>query len=410
MSDKKNVNVVEVNDMDELLGTKAATVITPDDSKKSVFSQREDSLAFLDNEPKDGSDDDDDDDSPPPKPGDLKTILDSDLDEEEDEEGSEVQNKNKGGRKPALIEAMRKLEEKGLITPFEDAPDLSEYTADDFVELIEANIATHVDEIARKAPMDVFSKLDPKIQEVVAYNLNGGKDITSILKTVAQSQEVSNLSLDKEEDQERIVREWLRETKFGTDEEIEDEITAYLDRNELDKKASQFKPKLDKKQAEIMQNKLNEQEERRKKAEEVKATYAEKIYKTLNVTHLNGLPLDNKIQTALFYGMTDTSTYQDREGNPTSELGYLIEQYQIGDNANPSILLEALWLLKDPNSYRESVKTLGKKAATADTYRALKSASDKRQPASSTQENREVPQNRENVKRRSSSRSIFSRS
>ena len=311
MNKKDNVKEVEVEDMDVLLGTKAATVITPDDaSKKSMFSTKNNDLSFLDNEP-DNDDQDDDDEldengNPiPPKSdkpkGDLSNILDQDLEEEDDDDYEEdVSSKNKGGRKPAFIEAMKKLQEKGLITPFEDAPDLETYTTDDIVELIEANFSTHMDEIAQKAPMDVFGKLDPKIQEVVAYNLNGGKDITSILKTVAQSQEVSNLSLDKEEDQERIVREWLRETKFGSDEEIEDEITAYLDRNELDKKAAQFKPKLDKKQAEIMQAKLSDQEERRKKAEQVKVHYAEKIYKTLNNSHLNGLPLNNKVQTAFF--------------------------------------------------------------------------------------------------------------
>ena len=103
--------------------------------------------------------------------------------------------------------------------------------------------------------------------------------------------------LYREEHHERIVREWLRATNFGTDEEIEDEITAYVDRNEIGKKAAQFKPKLDKKSAEIMQSKLAEQEKRKAEKEEAAKTYAESVFHTLNNPQLNGLPLNNRIQT-----------------------------------------------------------------------------------------------------------------
>jgi hypothetical protein len=258
--------------------------------------------------------------------------------------------------------------------------------------------------------MEIFNQLDPKLQEVVAYNLNGGADIINVLKNVTRSQEVANLDPDSEKDGERIVREWLKETSFGTDEEIEEEITAYIDRSELDKKAKQFKPKLDKKQAEIMQRRLAEQDDKRKQADEAKKTYAEKVFKTLNQPQLNGLTLNNRIQTALYYGITETDTYQDRDGNATNELGYLMEQYQLNPKANMGVLLEALWLLKDPQGYREGVQSIAEQKAAGDTYRKLKTAQGERKTSSSTQgEQRGAPADRAKVKRKKGSRNIFSR-
>ncbi len=411
---KETTEVKEVEwtgDLDDLLGTKAATIIAPDeDSKRSVLESTKVDTSFLDKSHVESDNDEEEKEvsSTPSSKETISDILDDPTDDDEDDDYDEPVNK--GGRKPALIEAMTKLVNNGSIHLFEDAQDISAYTNDEIVELIEANIAQKVNETAQKAPMEIFSQLDPKLQEVVAYNLNGGMDIVNVLKNVTRSQEVANLNPNEEKDAERIVREWLRETNFGTEDEIEDEITAYIDRNELDKKANQFKPKLDKKQAEIMQRRLAEQDEKRKQAEQAKKTYAEKVFNTLNQPHLNGLPMNNRVQTALYYGITETDTYQDRDGNPTNELGYLIEQYQLNPKANMGVLLEALWLLKDPQGYRDSVQSIAQQKATSETYRKLKIAEGERKASSSSQgEQRGAPTNRESVKRRKGSRNIFSR-
>jgi hypothetical protein len=423
MAEEKNVSteVKEVEwtgDLDDLLGTKSSTTILPDEeSKRSVLESTKIDTSFLDNPDESGKEDEnnegEDNSAKPteakPSEDELGDILNDPKIEDDDEDEDEAPV-NKGGRKPALIEAMSKLIDKGTISTFEGADDISKYTNDEIVELIEANISEKVNETAQKAPMEIFNQLDPKLQEVVAYNLNGGADIINVLKNVTRSQEVANLDPDSEKDGERIVREWLKETSFGTDEEIEEEITAYIDRSELDKKAKQFKPKLDKKQAEIMQRRLAEQDDKRKQADEAKKTYAEKVFKTLNQPQLNGLTLNNRIQTALYYGITETDTYQDRDGNATNELGYLMEQYQLNPKANMGVLLEALWLLKDPQGYREGVQSIAEQKAAGDTYRKLKTAQGERKTSSSTQgEQRGAPADRAKVKRKKGSRNIFSR-
>ena len=424
MKDSKNSSgtpeVIEVENMDEILGTTASVVISSDEeSKKTVLDRAGKDNSFLDKPLENGNDEDPNEDPGNPDlnedgikaPESAADILDKGLveDIDEDEEEEEVA-KNKGGRKPALVEAMSKVVDKGVINLFEDSPDISKYTIEDIEELIESNISQKIDQTAQNAPMEVFKKLDPKLQDVVAYALNGGQDITNVLKTVAQSQEVSELSLDNEKDQERIVREHFRSINYGDDEVIEDEILSIIDRGELEKKATGFKPKLDEKQAAIMEKKLAVQEESKKRAEKASEKYAETVFNHLNKADLNGLPLNNKTQTMLYHGLTESNQYQDRNGNPTNALGHLIEEYQFGENANPSVLLEALWLMADPQGYRNSVLTLGQKGAHAKTLRSLKTAEGETTTSSQKQgEGGKTPTRERVVKRQTGNRSIFTR-
>lgn len=437
MSEKKKpsagVEEVEVHDMDDLLGTKASVTISADEeSQKNFFDRGDTDTSFLDKDLNEGQEEEEDKDDPdgssensdtedenkdkgePAKTDDpLAEVLDKDInkdEEEEEDEDPDSPDANKGGRKPALVEAMNNLVKKGVVDLFEDAPNLEDYTVKDIEELIETNIASKVNQTAQAAPMEVFKRLDPKLQDVVAYALNGGQDITNVLKTVADTQELVDLDVENEKDQVKIVREWLRSIEYGDDQTIEDEINSLSDRGEIGKKAEQFKPKLDKKRDEILKKKLDDQEEAKKRAAKAREKYAENIYGHLAKADLNGLPLNNKVQTMLFYGLTEQQ-YQDRDGNPTNALGHLIEEYQFGENANPSILLEALWLLANPQEYRNSVLSLGDKQAVGKTVRALKTAEADATTSSNKQGNGGSGKGggKRTIKRQTGSRSIFSR-
>jgi hypothetical protein len=413
---------VEFTDLDELLGTTAATVIVPESTKPTVFTDNKTDLSFLD-KPEDEEDEDGNIISPKGKV--TKDVLAAVLDDEEEDEldddntpspTSTDNSKNPVGRptlsKDALVEATNKLIEKGILQPFDDGKPLTEYTVADFEELIEANLSEKVNKVAQDAPIAVFSQLPEEVQQVITYALNGGKDIKNILKTVAQTQETLDLSLDNEQDQERIVREYYRSINFGTDEEIEDEINSLADRNEIQKKAELFKPKLDAKQAEIMQNKLAEQEKAKQRAEAAAKNYQDTIYSVLAPGELNGIKLDNKVQNMLYYGLTDSTQYQDKNGTPTTKFGHLIEEYQYGKNPNPSLIAEALWLLSDPEGYRNNLKNVGQQNAAKETYRSLKSAEATRTQSSSVDDDtrKTAPVKRTEPSIQRKNRSVFSRS
>jgi len=413
---KSDTGMVEGETLDDVLGTSSSVAITADDehSKNTFLDRKEEDLAFIDKpgeaetKTDDKSDEDDADDKTKEKPEDIASVIDEidSLLEKTDDDSDLSDDKNKAGRKPALVETIGKLVEKGVLELFEGEDDISKYTNDDLVELIESNIRNRVEETASNAPLEIFSRLDPKLQDVVAYNLKGGKDILKVLKSVTASQEISELSLDTAKDQERIVREYYRSVDW-TEEDINDEVTSLIDREDLEKRATQFKPKLDAKQANLLQKKIEEQDSAKKRADLMQAKYAETIFKVLDNPTINGIPLTQRTQAHLYNAMINTGSYQDRNGNPTNTLGHLIEELQFGEKPNHPLLLEALWLMSNPLEYRQNIATMVRSENASNTYRQLKSAEGDKKASSST-----LGEGKDNVKRtikRATNKSFLSR-
>jgi hypothetical protein len=115
---------------------------------------------------------------------------------------------------------------------------------------------------------------------------------------------------------------------------------------------------------------------------------------------LNGLKLNKTLQGALYSGLIDRS-YSLKNGSKTTELGFLLEKYNHVE-PKPELILEALYLLRDPEGYRNSVKELGKTDSTISNVKKLKSAAnDKSSAGSSNQEihrpEKRVIQRRSNI-------------
>ena len=84
----------------------------------------------------------------------------------------------------------------------------------------------------------------------------------------------------------------------------------------------------------------------------------------------NGLKLDKKTQAQLYSGLVQPQ-YPSISGKPTNLLGHLLEKYQFVEPNYP-LIAEALWLLSDPDGYRNELKKQGKTAAVEQTVRQLK--------------------------------------
>jgi hypothetical protein len=373
------VEEVDFDNLDDLLGIPSAgSVISGGgDVKPNVFKSDKVDMKFLD----EISDDDTESlQDPVVAKQVVAAIVDEPLtataDDDDDSDDSAAQGKNPGGRprlvKDAMVEAANRLIDKGILQPFDDGKALADYTVDDFEELIQANIDSQTNEVAANAPVQLFQQLPEEVQAVVHYALNGGQDIKSVFNQLARAQETFDLDVSKEEDQEVIARQYLNLSGFGSAEEIEDEINVLKDRGDLGKYAERYKPKLDAQQAQVIEKRLQDQQAAQGRKAQMEKKYHDVVYNTLNSNNLNGIPLNNKVQTMLYYGLTDNSKYQDAKGNPTNALGYLLEQHQFGEKANPSLVAEALWLLADPVQYRNSIKQLGANTANANTARQLR--------------------------------------
>jgi hypothetical protein len=268
--------------------------------------------------------------------------------------------------------------------PFDDDKSLEEYSIKDWKELIQANFEERESKIKQNTPREFFQALPQELQFAAKYVSDGGQDLKGLFRALAQVEEVRDLDVDNEHDQEVIVRNYLRATRFGNDDEINEEIDSWRDMNKLEEKASKFKPKLDRMQEQIVAQQLAEQENRKIQQQEAAESYMESVYETLKPSELNGLKIDKKTQSLLYTGLVQPA-YPSISGRPTNLLGHLLEKYQFVEPRH-DLIAEALWLLADPDSYRNEIRKNAKNESVKETVRSLKTEEQRKQTFSSVAE------------------------
>jgi hypothetical protein len=280
--------------------------------------------------------------------------------------------------KSGLVDFFKKQIESGRMFTFDDYDEgkerlddyLSRLSQKDIDELWEANHA----ELSKKSQAEVsqhfFESLPTELQYAYKYVADGGQDLKGLFQALSQAEETRALDVENPTDQESIYRQYLDAIHFGSPEEIEEEVSTWKDLGQLDKKAKQAKPKLDKMQEQIVTQRLQQQEQLRQQEEAAAQVYVEHVYHALEPGEINGLKLDKKTQSFLYNAMV-SAQYPSITGKPTNLLGHLLEKYQFVEPNYP-LISEALWLLSDPYGYREHVKLSGANEAMQKTVRALK--------------------------------------
>lgn len=391
-------------DIDSWLAAPGAdSIVTPSEpAKPSMFSQEKTDLSFIDK--KDDDVDDltgtDGDDSKKAEPIKVDELFD-DLGTEPTEDQDDVAKPNKGGRpkteKSGLVDFFKKRIESKEMFAFDDF-DESKQTLDDYLgtlgdkdyeELWQANIDNLKNEVASNTPAEFFESLPEELQYAAKYVADGGQDLKGLFQALAQVEQVRELNPTDENDQEAIVRSYLQATNFGDAEEIDEELTTWKDLGVLEKKAKQFKPKLDSMQEEIVQNQLAEQESRNRQQQQAAQAYMENVFEALRPAEINGLKLDKKTQAALYSGLVQPN-YPSVSGRPTNQLGHLLEKYQFVEPNYP-LIAEALWLLSDPDAYRQNIAKNAKNAAVEQTVRQLKTEQSRKVGSSYQEEEEKRP-------------------
>jgi len=162
--------------------------------------------------------------------------------------------------------------EEGTLFGVDDDKPLEEYTTKDFRELFEANFQEREAKIRQDTPKEFFESLPSELQVAAKYVADGGTDMKGLFRTLSQVEEIVQLDPNNENHQAEIARQYLTATNFGTPEEIQEEIEEWADIEKLEKKAKQFKPKLDKMQEKIVEKQLEEQEKKKAQQEEAAST------------------------------------------------------------------------------------------------------------------------------------------
>jgi hypothetical protein len=389
---KETTTVEQVDlDLDSLLGSPGAdSIMLPEEDKKpSLFSSTNVDTSFLDN-PDEGKATKEETDALTDV---LKEIDPDDASVLTGGQSEDTTKKTPGRAKVAkdgTVELVKKLIDAGKIVPFDDDKPIEEYTLNDFEELIEANFAERENQIRETTPVEFFESLPEELQAAAKYVADGGQDLKGLFKVLSQVEETMELDPEKSSDQERIVREYLMATNFGTPDEIDEEIESWKDRDELGSKANKFKPKLDAMQARIVQQKLAQQEEMKRRQQAQAQKYMSNVYETLKPGELNGVKLDRRTQEMLYAGLIQPS-YPSISGKPTNMLGHLLEKYQYVEPRH-DLIAEALWLLADPDGFKNKIREGGAKENTEKVARMLKTEEARRSTSSPIVEKEEVKQ------------------
>jgi hypothetical protein len=395
MSTPENTTVVETVDidLDNILGIPGAdSIMLPEEKKPNVFSTGSADTKFLDNPIESSNDSDKEKEDKTSFTDVLKDVDENDaslLNQKEEEEQKKTPGRSKIS-KDGTVELVKKLIDAGQIIPFDDEKSIDEYSITDFEELFQANFEERENKIRESTPAEFFQSLPEELQVAAKYVSDGGQDLKGLFKILSQVEETFELDPSEASHQEKIVREYLTATNFGTAEDIEEEIEGWKDRGDLESKANKFKPKLDQMQAQVVQQKLAQQEQLKQRQAAQAQKYMQNVYETLKPGEINGVKIDRRTQEMLYAGLVQPQ-YPSISGRPTNMLGHLLEKYQYVE-PNHGLIAEALWLLADPDSYKTKIKEQGQKETVEKTARMLKTEEARRTGNSAVVEKEEVKQ------------------
>jgi hypothetical protein len=381
-NNNSTVDNVSIDNIDDFLPMPGAeSIVTSDDDeneKPNLFSSRNKpvNMDFLDDDSKKKNTNEDEDTSN--AIAELDTALENGDDDVED-------TKSKPGRKKTdksgLVDFLKKRIEGNEMFAFDDFDD-SKQSLDDYLgglsekdveDLWKANVDNMKNEVAAATPKEFFESLPEELQYAAEYVAKGGQDLKGLFRALAQVEEVRTLDARQPEHQEMIVRQYLQASGFGGGDQelIEEQIQEWFDNGNLQKKAIQFQPKLSDMQEEVVQAKLAQQEQFKQQQQQKKEAYMQNIYETLKPSELNGVKIDGKRQKMLWDELT-TVKYESLTGRPTNLLGKLLEDYQFGQKPRYDLIAETLWLLSDPDDYKENIRKQAKNEVVQDTVKKLK--------------------------------------
>ena len=317
------------------------------------------------------------------------------LDEVLAPETEEEVTPKKRGRKPitGIADVFNKLIADDKLVGFDDDKDLSDYSAKDFEELIQANLDQTANDVRRETPAQFFQSLPEELQIAAKYVADGGQDMKGLFRALSHVEESYQRNIKDEKDQVHIIREYLGATGYGTDSEIDEEIEIWKDLGKLETQAGKFKPKLDKMQEKVVAAKLQEQTMKKKQQEQASQNYMANVYNTLKSGKIGDIKVDKKTQSLIYNGLVNPA-YPSISGENTNLLGHLLEKYQFVE-PNYSLVSEALWLLADPNGYKSQIMKKGQTQAVEATVRKLKTTqSDKSASMSAKEKTSATPSKR----------------
>lgn len=270
--------------------------------------------------------------------------------------------------KTEALGLIKTLVEKGKIMLFEDKDNIDDYTDEEKLELLEANLEDAATIAADNAISSFADSLPEDVKKIIQYALNGGTDYKTMFKMLSNYDSSAPLVLGK--DDEAIVRKGLQLKGYGTAEEIEDEIKTYKKAGVLGDRAVKFKELVETNKKTEIDTVLKQQEDYKKLREEAAKKYVEKVGEILSHNKISNVSMDRKTRADVYNGLTATN-YKLTDGRATNEYGYLLEKYQMVEPDFERVVLSFL-ALKDPALLKDFISKNAETEVSNKVYRTLK--------------------------------------
>lgn len=258
----------------------------------------------------------------------------------------------------ALIDLTNMLAKSNLLSELPEGVDQANYGSKDFVKVIEHNFNKKLEETVEKTKNEVveqfFGNLSERVQKLVEYELQGGDDVETLLKTMVHAKELEQLDINDVSDQARILREYYLQ-QGETSQEIEERIQDFIDNGLLAKEAARIKPKLDKKIEDIAAQKIATQKQLAEYEKSVRTQLESKVKSIINKGSVNGIPITKEAATFLINGIVNDDipiTFKGKKQNVSLDQA-LVLYHKYDSKGDVERLMEALLLLQYPEQVRE---------------------------------------------------------
>lgn len=258
----------------------------------------------------------------------------------------------------SLIDLTNTLAQSNLLSELPEGIDQGNYSVSEFVKVVEYNFNKKLEEAVENSKNEVVSEfynnLSPRVQKLVEYELNGGDDIETLLKTMVHTKELESLDVTDPSDQAQILREYYLQ-QGDSSQDIEERIQDFIENGLLSKEAARIKPKLDKKIEEIAAKKISDQKQLAEYEKSVRSQLEEKVKSVINKGSVNGIPITKEAAKFLINGIVNDDipiTFKGKKQNVSLDQA-LVLYHKYDSKGDVERLMEALLLLQYPDQVRE---------------------------------------------------------
>jgi hypothetical protein len=216
----------------------------------------------------------------------------------------------------------KNLTKLGVFTPEEELEDDEEFewNEDTFVAKFEDNARKLANEYIEQA----FSKFGPQHRDFLTKVAQEGVDPRAYFEAMESQNFIEQYDIEDENNQERIVFEYMRMLEPDRDpNEIAEEINDLKDLNKLEKKADQAKAKLSayyaQKQQQLEQQAIEQQQRMEYNRMQFTKTIEGSIQQAIQNGQIDNIPFDKRDEIELVKYITETP-FQTRDGRPVTAL------------------------------------------------------------------------------------------